>query len=96
MALEDSWYSASARALVEHIVVETQLYDSKHKRAVRFPTQQRALSDAGRGASCNGWPRQDGNAYDTIRHIIGVHPVEVKIPFILRDIPVPSVQPAAK
>jgi hypothetical protein len=34
--------------------------------------------------------------YTTIRHIIAVDPVEVKIPFVLKDIPVPSMGTAGK
>jgi len=29
-------------------------------------------------------------AYDAIQHIIAVHPVEVKIPFVLKNIPIPK------
>ena len=84
------------RALVEHVVIETQLFDSRSSMAVRHPTEQANQSDAGRGAFCQGWPGQDLGPFDTIRYIIGVHPVEVKIPFVLKNIPVPSIQQANK
>jgi hypothetical protein len=32
------------------------------------------------------------DAHDTIRHIIVVHPVEVKIPFVLENVPVSALQ----
>lgn len=89
MALEDVWYSPQVRASVQHVVVETQLVDSRHKRVSRSLTQHWLRSDAGKGASCQGSLTQDDNDYDTIRHIIGVHPVEAKIPFLLKNIPIP-------
>ena len=92
MALEDVWYPPDVRASVEHVVIETRLFDSNRDFGMRFPTQQYAVSDGGRGAFCHGWPGQDLGPFDTIRHVIGVHPVEVKIPFVLTGIPVPNLE----
>lgn len=50
-------------------------------------------------AVCTGSWGGRGNAldgYDKIRHTIAIHPVEVKIPFELRDIPIPSVEPVVR
>jgi hypothetical protein len=41
---------------------------------------------------CEGESTRGGYP-QTIRHVIAVHPTEVKIPFVLRDIPVPSIEP---
>jgi hypothetical protein len=92
MALEDVWYRPEVRALVEHVVIETQLFDSRRNSGIRFPTGQWARSDGGRGATCQGRTGQDLGPFDTIRHVIGVHPVEVKIPFVLENVPVPVLQ----
>ncbi len=94
MALGTVSYSPSIYGAVSHVIVETQLFDSQHNKCTRFPTQQRAVSEfaLGVGAHCLGWPSQDDNSYDTIRHVVGVHPVEVKIPFVLTGIPVPSIR----
>ena len=92
MALEDACYPRDIRALVEHVVIETQLFDSRRNRAVRHPTEQANRSDGGRGAFCQGWPGQDLGPFDAIRYIIGIHPVEVKIPFVLENIPVPNIR----
>jgi len=75
---------------VDYIVMETQLFDSQHARGIGFPTQW-VQSDAGLGASCYGWVRQHGDDYDTIRHILAIHPVEAKIPFVLTNIPIPTL-----
>jgi len=94
MALDDVWYPLAERALVEHVVIETQLSDSKRNTGIQFQTEQTTRSDGGRGALCHGWPWQDLGPFDTIRHVIGVHPVEVKIPFVLKNVPIPHTKGA--
>ena len=48
-------------------------------------------------ARCEGQTEQiGGDTYDSIRHVIAVPPVEVRIPFVLKDIPIPKRQQAAE
>ncbi|MHC4511213.1 MAG: hypothetical protein ACYTAO_20075, partial [Planctomycetota bacterium] len=85
------------------VVMETRLYDSGRGRTLIFPTQQvRGCEEfipgigAFRGANCDGWTRQNNNSYDMIRHVIAVRPREVKIPFTLASVPVPSLEPTGQ
>jgi hypothetical protein len=91
MALRDAWFPADLRALVNYVVIETQLYDSKKGRAIGFPDHWELAGVPGIGVVCHGETGQDDSSYDTIRHVIGVRPVEVKIPFVLTNIPVPTL-----
>ena len=95
MALRDTmwYYYRDAYPLGDYAILRTELYDSAQQASVNVVTQQIAsgVSDI-RGTRC--WAEMEQgrhDAYDTIRHIVVVHPTEVKIPFILRDIPVPSL-----
>lgn len=73
------------------MVIGTRLYDSQNE-TLEFPEQHVWSDPFGRhGAVCFGKTEQDRNDYDTIRHLIAVHPVEVKIPFVLTDIPIPGL-----
>jgi hypothetical protein len=100
MAVRDAmpWFPRRLYPLGDYAVVRTELYDSKEGRSSPF-YQQMFLSDptGEQGAHC--WGRMEqipGDTYDSIRHVIAVHPVEVKIPFVLRNIPIPKLQLAAK
>ncbi|MDI6450232.1 hypothetical protein [Anaerobaca lacustris] len=90
MGLADSWYSPSVRASVEYVVIKTQLFDSEAQVA-STSLGQSVISDAGRGANCVGTLSQCEYVFDRIRHVLAVHPVEVKIPFVLTNIPVTAV-----
>jgi hypothetical protein len=78
----------------DYAVVRTELYDTKHKyKYVAILSTEGVGGDPSgkRGALCWGeGPQEGSDAYDTIGHIIAVHPVEVKIPFVLTNIPVPK------
>jgi len=97
MALRD-WgrsYYRDVYPLGDYAILRTELHDSVGGTSAIVPTQdsKSGVSDI-RGTGCRGQMEQDTHeAYDTIRHVIAVHPVEVKIPFVLRDIPVPSFPP---
>ncbi len=98
MALRDwgCWYYRDAYPLGDYAILRTELYDSVGGTSVIVPTQdsKSGVSDI-RGTCCRGQMEQDTHdAYDTIRHVIAVRPVEVKIPFVLTDIPIASSQPA--
>lgn len=95
MGLKDSWYSPSVRASVEYVMIETRLFDSQ-KDVVLTPPGQSVISDAGRGANCIGSLQQCEYTFDHIRHIMAVHPVEVKIPFVLTSIPITSLPPRSR
>jgi hypothetical protein len=90
LGLEDPWISGSW-SFGDYVVVETSLYDHV-KNCNMFLNAPTVISDPwGRdGAVCEGWAQQDMYSYDMIRHTIAVHPREVKIPFVLTNIPVPK------
>lgn len=92
MALRDrgAHYYRDMYPLADYAILRTELYDSVEQTSVIVPTQEikSGVSDI-RGTWCSGQMEQErGDAYDTIRHVIAVHPVEVKVPFVLSDIPV--------
>jgi hypothetical protein len=92
LALEDRWIMAVSWSLGDYVVIGTELYDSQTNK-LALP-EEHVWSDpfGKRGAACFGKLEQhDQNDYDTIRHLIAVHPVEVKIPFVLTDIPIPGL-----
>jgi hypothetical protein len=98
MAIRDFWPLCSRELcpLGDYAIVRTELLNSKSGSPVSFSTQavQSDLSGS-QGARCWGQTEQtlgDAFAFDTIRHIIAVHPVEVKIPFVLKNIPIPKPQ----
>lgn len=79
-----------AYAFGDYAMVRTELFDSQ-KRVSQIPVNEDVLSVLwnARGVLCSGETAQLQNiSFDTIWHIVAVHPVEVKIPFVLRDIPV--------
>jgi len=79
---------------VDYTVMKTQLVDSKAKTCTNVPSQSFAYGS--NGPICSGCKEQDAYDYDVIRHIIAVRPYEVKVPFVLTNIPVPSCTPAGK
>jgi len=94
MALRDtaSYYHRDDYPLGDYAMLRTELYDSLGQTSVNVPTQEikSGVSDI-RGTCCWGQMEQGRNdAHDTIRHVVAVHPVEVKVPFVLTDIPVPN------
>jgi len=99
MALRDrgAYYHRDVYPLGDYAILRTELYDSVGQTSVNVPTQEikSGVSDI-RGTWCWGQMEQGRyDAYDTIRHVVAVHPVEVKIPFVLTDIPVPSCPPTS-
>jgi hypothetical protein len=95
MGLCDPWiFPRSQYPLGDYAIVRTELFDSKNGRADHFFIQWiwgDPLGDT--GANCNGQAEQlPRDTYDSIRHVIAVHPVEVKIPFVLKNIPIPKLQ----
>ena len=94
LGLRDPRYPSASFGFGNYAVVRTELFDSRRNTGGPFKEQQVSgtLLDGRYGACCSGQLLQgDGNTYDKIRHIIVVHPVEVKIPFVLRTIPLPAV-----
>lgn len=96
------WYPRDLYPFGDYAVVRTELFDSQEGVAAVLPTPNGQFVQscpAGvhrEGAWCWGRAEQDSHAYDMIRHVLIGRPVEVKIPFVLKDIPVPSVQSASK
>lgn len=91
MALYDlgGWYQRDLYPLSKYAVVRTELFDSKNTRSYRLFTQWIESDPSGDvGAACYGQKEQDySDAYDSVRHIIAINPVEVKIPFVLSTRP---------
>jgi hypothetical protein len=92
------WYPRSLCPLGDYAIVRTELFDSKKKTADQFFTQGIMGDSSGNmGARCSGQKEQgSADTYDSIRHVIAVHPIEVKIPFVLKNIPIPRLQSATK
>ncbi len=88
---------------VDYAVIRTSLFDSQGNFEAIFRTQSVSAGGVRVGGRCG--PAQNpkyaycsgtaGQAYDDhwdmIRHVVVCQPVEVKIPFVLSNIPVPSV-----
>jgi hypothetical protein len=76
----------------EYAVIRTELVNSKRGSQVSFQAQSvRGDYSGTKGAQCHGQMAPVRNeSYDTIRHVIAVHPREMKIPFVLKNVPVPQ------
>jgi hypothetical protein len=98
VSVHDPLYRRNLLPVGDYAVVRTELIEPD-RRYIHVIRVQSVRSDPhGRqGARCDGQIEASSwETYDTIRHVIAIHPIEVKIPFVLRNIPVPSVQPAGK
>ncbi|HNY79874.1 MAG: hypothetical protein RBS72_05980 [Sedimentisphaerales bacterium] len=81
----------------DYVLIKTQLIEVKG--SVTFITEvSNQVSHSGYydDCLCGGKIEQSYSDYDHIRHVIAVAPVEVKVPFVLTDIPIPSFQAVAK
>ncbi|HSV98873.1 MAG TPA: hypothetical protein VLI39_01780 [Sedimentisphaerales bacterium] len=80
-------YPGKIYAFREYAVVRTELYDLRRK-VVRIPSNQ-TVNSAFRRVHCFGSLPQTGEdeTFDRICHVVLVRPMEVKIPFVLTDIP---------
>ncbi|NLZ04331.1 MAG: hypothetical protein GXY19_04080 [Phycisphaerae bacterium] len=98
LGINDPPYLSSRVAFGDYAVIRTELFSSA-RRVSAILQMEGVLGDisGSRGAKCCGKEEQIyGDNYDMIRHVIAVRPVEVKIPFVLTNIPVPRLQAAAK
>lgn len=81
-----------------YLVIETKLYDSARK--ITYSVGKQSVRGECRGGTrahsvyCGGSTIQGHDTYDMIRHVIAVNPREVKIPFTLTNVPVPSLAAA--
>ncbi len=98
LGLFDPWCLRSGNPLGNYAIVRVELFDSKKKAAYQFHTQDVMGDRSGtRGASCYGEKTQgSGDTYDSIRHVIAVHSIEVKIPFVLKNILLPKLLASAQ
>jgi len=98
LGIRDPRCPSSLFAYGDYAVVRTGLFSSERNVSVSLQTQWVLGHTSGStGARCTGKMEQTyGDSYDTIRHVIAVRPVEVKIPFVVTNIPVPRLQAAAK
>ena len=76
----------------DYAVIRTELCDAKRKYVAFVSNEGVGGDPSGKaGAICSGeMPQLEMDDYDTILHIIAVHPVEVKIPFVLRNVSLPK------
>ena len=98
MGLNDPWYLRDYFPFGNYAVLETERFDPKTGRADGFYVQWVTSNPSGDvGARCEGQMEQGPqDTCDTIRHIIAVHPVEIEIPFVLKNIPLPALQPTVR
>ena len=80
-------------AVPDYVVLETRFIDSENVFLLQ-PVQFVHGSPIGGETYCYAEAALPSGSEHRIRHIIAVHPVEVKLPFELTDIPVPSLQAA--
>lgn len=93
MGVYDVFYWRRYCPFGDYAIVRTELFDSKKGKSVTHQRQWVQSSPSGRGAHCIGEHVQSlGDSLDTVRHIIVVHPREVRIPFVLKNIRVPNLQ----
>ncbi len=81
-------YPGKIYAFREYAVVRTELYDSRRK-VVHIPSNQ-TVNSAFRRVHCFGSAPQTeirDEIFDRICHVVLVRPMEVKIPFVLTNIP---------
>lgn len=87
-------YPGHVYAYGDYAIVRTELYDST-EGVFTIPIDQGVVSSVWdtRGSYCWGQTKQidDDVLFDTVRHVILVHPVEVKIPFVLKNVSVPII-----
>lgn len=84
----------SGESVADYIVLETQLLNSSGGRLPLSSHEIRSvvLQDGDRvfyGVECHGVVERGGSPA-FIRHVVAVRPHEIKVPFILTDLPIPS------
>ena len=95
LGLRDPRYPSSSYAFGDYAVLRTELYDSKRDTTGMCDSQRvnGTVFLGEYGANCSGKRLQSQDStFDKIRHIILVHPAEVKIPFVLTSIPLPGIE----
>jgi hypothetical protein len=93
LAIHDYSFPTTRVPFGDYAVIRTELSSSARKVSAILEMEG-VLSDTfgNKGAMCCGKMEQFyGDNYDAIRHVIAVQPLEVKIPFVLTDIPIPKV-----
>lgn len=83
----------SGPSVEDYVVIRTELIATRAAVTIiaEVPSQSTSFGYHN-DCSCAGTMRQDQSDYHHIRHVIGVAPVELKVPFVLTDIPIPSFQ----
>jgi hypothetical protein len=76
----------------DYALIKTQLVSSDGK-GVADVAFLRPVFYGERGILASGGWEQDLNSWNVIRHRIAVKPYEVKVPFELKNIPIPTCQP---
>lgn len=80
----------------DYALIRTELFDSQ-RQVVTPVFREYVLTTGPDGvAHCNGEKEQDENDYDMIRHVLVMGPADVKVPFVLTDIPIPSLPPTGE
>ncbi len=75
------------RTVSDYVLIKTGLVSTDGTFMIPFHQFASAASD---GCDCLGQLEQGTEDYDTIRHVLAVHPVEVRVPFVLTDVPIPA------
>jgi len=86
LTLDMAWNPG--RTASNYVLIETGLTEADGVFAIPFQQFAAPVSD---GCGCSGRLEQDNNNYDAIRHVFAVHPVEVRVPFALTDVPIPAL-----
>ena len=86
LTLDVTW--GERTTVTDYVLIETGLVEAKMVFAIPSSQYAGPVSD---GCICSGRWEQDSNNYDAIRHVFAVHPVEVRVPFALTDVPIPAL-----
>jgi hypothetical protein len=72
----------------DYVLIRTELVDANGVVTIPFHQFAAPVSD---GCEYAGEMDENNRDYDTIRHVTAVDPVEVRVPFVLTDLPIPAL-----
>ncbi|UCD53288.1 MAG: hypothetical protein JSW27_11700 [Phycisphaerales bacterium] len=89
LPLDGAWVSGPS--VDDYVLIKTELIEVKESVAFIHEVRDQwnnfgYMNDC----FCSGKFEQDYSDFGSIRHVIAVGPVEVKVPFVLTDIPIPA------
>jgi hypothetical protein len=83
------WYPRHLVPFGDYAMIRTELLDSQRDAAITFSWEY-ILTDHAGVARCYGMMPQNEYDYDMIRHVIVMGPADLKVPFVLTDVPIPG------